>query len=239
VDERHPALRGANVRQRSFLPDGLRPAPRDHGTAIAALLVGRVGAGPLAPGAGLLAAEAFGMRDGEPWADAVSILRSLDWAIAGGARVVGLSLAGADNAALAFGVRAASRRANLLAAAGNDGPRARPAYPAAYPEVMAVSAVDKRKRAWRGANRGGYVEIAAPGVDVVSAAPGGGATEWTGTSFAVPYAMAAMLSARAETRGNAAAARRLLTSRAEDLGPRGRDDAHGFGLARAPDPRCW
>ncbi|MFN3613559.1 MAG: S8 family serine peptidase, partial [Rubrimonas sp.] len=118
VDPAHPALRGAAVTRRSFLPQGAAAAGADHGTAVAALLVGRGGAGPLAPGARLLAAEAFWMRDGVARADAASILRGLDWAVGQGARVINFSLAGADNQALAFGVSAASGRANLVAAAG-------------------------------------------------------------------------------------------------------------------------
>ena len=92
--------------------------------------------------------------------------------------------------------------------------------------------------AWRGGNRGSYVELAAPGVDVSSAAPGGGVTGWTGTSFAVPFAVAALMRARAETGGDPAAARALLGRTAEDLGAPGRDDATGFGLLRAPSGRC-
>ncbi len=241
VDVRHPTLRGAAVTRRPFLSEGLVPAPADHGTAVAALLVGRIAsdATPLAPGARLLAAETFAMREGKVRADAAAVLRGLDWSVGGGARVVGLSLTGADNVLLGWAVGRAARRTNLIAAAGNDGPRADPAFPAAYPQVVAVAAVDARIRVWRRGNRGGYVELAAPGVDVISAAPGGGVSRWTGTSFAVPYAIAAMLRARAETRGDPLAARRLLASVAQDIGPPGRDEASGYGLVRAPGRRCW
>jgi minor extracellular protease Epr len=238
VDPTHPALRGAAVTRRSFLPDGATAAGAEHGTAVAALLVGRAGAGPLAPGARLLAAEAFSIRDGVPRADAASILRGLDWAVGQRARVINFSLAGADNQALALGVAAASGRANLVAAAGNGGPSASPAYPAAYPQVAAVAAIDFRRRAWGGGNRGAYVEFSAPGVNVPTAAPDGGVAAMTGTSFAAPFVAAAMLRARAQTGGDPFAARRLLAERAEDLGPRGRDPQHGHGLARAPGNRC-
>jgi subtilisin family serine protease len=241
VDPTHPTLKGAAIAARSFLPEGVDPAPADHGTAVAALLVGRVapGAPPLAPGAKLLAAEAFALRDGRLRADAAAVVRALDWTVGARARVVGLSLAGPGNAVLERAVAAAGRRASLVAAAGNDGPRAGPAYPAAYPAVIAVAALDSRKRVWRGGNRGAYVEIAAPGVDVVSAAPGGGTTAWTGTSFAVPFAVAAVMRARAEAGGDPEAARALLARSAEDIGAPGRDDASGHGLARAPGARCF
>jgi hypothetical protein len=241
VDSRHPTLKGAAIRQRGFLPDGLAAAPPDHGTAVAALLVGRVAPGvpPLAPGARLLAAEAFGVRDGVPRADAAAVIRGLDWAIGERARVIGLSLAGARNVLLDRALSLAAQRASLAAAAGNDGARSGPVWPAAHPAVIAVAAVDARKRAWRGGNRGDYIELSGPGVDVLSAAPGGGVTGWTGTSFAVPFAVAALLRARAETGGDPAAARALLTRTAEDLGAPGRDGTTGFGLVRAPGTRCW
>lgn len=238
IDPAHPALRGAAITRRSFLSDGSAPGESAHGTAVAALLVGRGGAGPLAPGARLLAAEAFALRDGATRADAAAVLRGLDWAVAQGARVVNFSLAGADNQALAFGVAAASRRANLVAAAGNGGPDARPAFPAAYPQVAAVAAVDARRRAWRGGNRGDYIEFAAPGVNVATAAPGGAIATATGTSFAAPFVAAALLRARAQTGGDPTRARRLLGEQAEDLGPRGRDTLHGHGLVRSPGARC-
>ncbi|MEM7496857.1 MAG: S8 family serine peptidase, partial [Pseudomonadota bacterium] len=133
----------------------------------------------------------------------------------------------------------ASGQASLVAAAGNGGRRGAPAYPAALPEVIAVGAVDQRRRAYRGGTRGGYVELAAPGVGVSSAAPGGGWQDWSGTSFAAPFVAAALLRARAETGGDAAAARALLHSRALDLGAQGRDDIYGFGLLQMPGGRCY
>ncbi|MCG8361219.1 MAG: S8 family serine peptidase [Kiloniellales bacterium] len=237
----HPALRRADIRTRSFLPPEAVPAPPNHGTAIAALLVGErtPGAAPLAPAARLLAAETFRQIDGEDQADAVAILRAIDWAISQRARVIAMSIEGAPNAALAFGVRAGARRANLVAAAGNGGPSGAPAFPAAYPEVMAVAAVDKRRRAYRNGTRGDYVEIAAPGVEIISAGPGAATTTWTGSSFAVPFVAAALLRARAETRGNPVEARALVARTAQDLGAPGRDEVYGHGLLQTPGARCW
>ena len=241
VDTGHPALESAAISARSFLRDGESPARDGHGTAVAALLVDRSapGARALAPGAGLLAACVFREVDGQTRADAVAVLRGLDWVVANGARVVAMSLAGAGNRALAEGVGLAARRANLVAAAGNAGPGAAPAFPAAFPEVMAVQAVDARLRAYRSGNRGACVEIAAPVVDVVSAAEGGAWRRWSGTSFAVPFVAAALLRARAETRGDAAAARALLARTARDLGAKGRDEIYGHGLLRTPQAGCW
>lgn len=236
-----PALAGARIVTQRFLRAGAAPAPPDHGTAVAALLVGEPAPGvpPLAPGARLLVAEVFAIENGQPHADAVSVLRAIDWAVRNGAGVIALSIEGAPNRALAFAVAAGAGAATLVAAAGNGGPNGLPAYPAAYPEVIAVSAVDARLRPYRNGTRGDYVELAAPGVDIVSAAPGGATRSWSGSSFAVPYVAAAILRALAQTGGDHQAARNLLARTAEDLGPRGRDPVYGHGLLRSTARRCY
>ncbi len=80
----------------------------------------------------------------------------------------------------------------IVAAAGNGGPKAAPAYPAAYNDVIAVTAIDRAKRAYRRAGRGEHIDLAAPGVDVWTAASVPGARAKTGTSFATPFVTAAV-----------------------------------------------
>ncbi len=239
IERRHPALAGARIVSQSFA-DGAGTAPAGHATAISALLVGRPGngAGPLVPGGELLVAEAFAREEEGERADAVAVLRGLDWAVASGAKIVGLSLAGAANRALERGIEAAARQATLVAAGGNGGPNGAPAYPAAYPEVIAVAAVDARRRPYRRGTRGAYIDISAPGVQVVSADAGGGTTAWTGTSFSVPFVMAALMRARAETGGDPAAAWSLVSRDALDLGAPGRDEVYGLGLVQSPGESC-
>ncbi|MEM6356017.1 MAG: S8 family serine peptidase [Pseudomonadota bacterium] len=241
VDVDHPALEGASIAARSFLQSGQSEVRDGHGTAVAALLVGESApqALPLAPANHLLAASVFRRVGDETRADTVAIMRALDWALSNRARVIAMSFEGAGNRALHQAIRLAAGQASLVGAAGNGGRSADPAYPAAFPEVIAVTALDDRRRAFRSGNRGAYVEIAAPGVEVVSAAPDGGWQEWTGTSFAVPFVAAALLRARAETRGDAAAARALLAQKAADLGAQGRDEVYGYGLLQIRTGRCW
>ena len=236
VDKRHPALRGANLRVRDFIGVKAKAASAGHGTAVATLLVGQ-GPAPLAPSAKILAAGAFREVDGAARADVVALLRALDWAASQGAEIVLMSLEGPANSALELGVRAVGRGANVVAAAGNGGPRGGPHYPGAYPEVIAVAAVDHRMRPYRGGSRGAYVELAAPGVEILSAGADGGFERWTGTSFAAPYVAAALLRARRETGGDAASARKLLARTSIDLGAAGRDPIFGHGLLQAPDCR--
>src|SRR5690606_15290726 len=71
----------------------------------------------------------------------------------------------------------------LVAAAGNNGPGAPYGYPAAYDGVIAVTATDGKDQIMAQANRGPYVFVSAPGVDVL-APVGGGQDLVTGTSFA-------------------------------------------------------
>jgi subtilisin family serine protease len=110
-----------------------------------------------------------------------------------GVKVVNLSLMGPPNEILELGVKgAAQRRQILLAAAGNAGPGAPAAYPGAYPGVIAVAAVDARTRPYPRNKRGSYIAISAPGVDIWGADARGGEAFWTGTSYAVPHAVAAV-----------------------------------------------
>ena len=240
VRRSHPSLRRARIDAKSFLRPGATAAPVEHGTAIAALLVGETtpGTTPLAPQARLLAAEVMHLEEDRQRADAFALVEALDWTVAARARVIALSLVGQRNAALQFAVQRASRRANLLAAAGNGGARGKPAYPAAYPEVTAVAAVDARLRPYRSGTRGAYVEVAAPGVAIPSASADGRTGTFTGTSFAVSFAVAAMLRARARTGGDPDAARQLLSGTARDLGAPGRDDVYGYGLIQSPGKNC-
>jgi minor extracellular protease Epr len=80
----------------------------------------------------------------------------------------------------------------FVGAAGNGGPNAAAGYPAAYEEVIAVTAVDRRGGNWDHANRGTYIDIAAPGVQIRTALPGGKDGLVSGTSFAAPFVTAAV-----------------------------------------------
>src|SRR3546814_4413372 len=87
--------------------------------------------------------------------------------------------------------RARAGGMRLVAAAGNEGPHAAPVFPAGYPSVLAVTAVDASLQPYRHANRGDYIDLAAPGVDVWSARRGQGGRYNSGTSFAAPFVAAA------------------------------------------------
>jgi subtilisin family serine protease len=103
-------------------------------------------------------------------------------------------------------------------------------YPAAYDTVVAVTAVDEGHQVFRLANRGQYLDIAAPGVGLLHAKAGGGYVASSGTSFAVPFAASAAASLLKRYPG--ADVMSLLYESAEDLGPPGRDEIYGYGLLR-------
>ncbi len=232
VDRSHPALSRARIQSRAFVPQDAE-LPAFHGTAIASILAADdEGYRGLAPRAEVFAAAVF-QRDDERGeiASTVSLVRALDWLISSGVDVVNLSLAGPPNRLLESALkRAAERDVMVLAAAGNGGPVAGPMYPAAYGTVVAVTAVDSQRRVYRLANRGSYLDLAAPGVGLLHARAGGGYAASSGTSFAVPFAVAAVARLRALNPGGDVLA--TLLSTAEDLGPPGRDDIYGYGLLR-------
>jgi len=118
-----------------------------------------------------------------------------------------------------------------VAAAGNSGPTSPPRYPAAFDGVIAVTAIDVDNKLFAGANRGRYVAVAAPGVDVLVPAPKDAYQLTTGTSVAaaeVSGVVALMLERNSKLKP--AEVRKILTSTAMRLGTATRDDNFGFGL---------
>ncbi|GAA0867468.1 S8 family serine peptidase [Brevundimonas basaltis] len=225
VDARHPALSGATIRQRGFA-DGDRPGA--HGTAVASLLAGR--SNPFsgaAPGAALFVADVYG---GSPSGGAsTKVAEALGWMVQNNVPVVNVSLVGPRNALVEAAVRRAAGRGLLIvAAAGNDGPAAAPLYPASYPDVIGVTAVDARGRTLPEAARGPQVDFAAPGADMAAAGQGAGYVNVRGASFAAP--LVAGLLAR---RGGGDRAVRALEAEARDMGARGPDPVYGRGLVAA------
>ena len=238
VDLSHPALRHQRIIQRRFLPQSKRAASFKHGTAIASLLVGGgPGGSGVLPGATLLVGSIFERRG---WngarGDLFALLEALDWLAGEGVDAVNLSFESGENTILTSALgRAAERGLVLIAAAGNGGPGAAPVYPAAHPDVVAVTAVDPKLRPYRYANRGTHIDFAAPGVGLRTAKPGGGVKVQSGTSFAVPLVTAAAALERSAG-VPASQVRQALARRARDLGAPGRDPVFGWGLVRLRAP---
>ena len=183
----HPSLAAASIEQKGFAGN---PAPTGHGTAVASLLVGDQG--PFqgaARGASLIVADVYGGNRAAGSAEAV--VRALSWAVTKRPQVINISLVGPDNRLLARAIEAVERRGiAVVAAVGNDGPAAPPQFPASYPGVIAVTAVDARDRALNEAGKAAHLDFAAPGADLAAALPGRGYARVRGTSFAAPLVAA-------------------------------------------------
>ncbi|NVM75081.1 subtilisin family serine protease [Duganella sp. SG902] len=165
--------------------------PSAHGTAVAALMVGRSDRfRGVAPQAALYAADIY--CDSATGGSAARIAAALDWMAREQVAVINLSLVGPPNQILERVVAGMVKRGHLLVAAvGNDGPAAAPLYPASYPGVVGVSGVDKRGQPLPEAARGPQVMFAAPGNQMVSAAIGSPPYRTVrGTSFASPIVAA-------------------------------------------------
>lgn len=188
LDGLHPELEGAISRSFNALGEA-RPTPEAHGTAIAGILAARASLKGIAPGAEVLAASAFKTSDsGGARSSTLALVKAIDWALASGARVVNMSFAGPEDALLEQAITAAAGHGLVLvAAAGNAGPGAPPAYPAAWSDVIAVTATDAADRLYAKANRGSYVAVAAPGVDIMAPAPKESYELGSGTSMAAAH----------------------------------------------------
>lgn len=238
VNLEHAMLSDARVRLETIGGTGAQPSERKHGTAVAAMFVGngddRVPG--LVPEAELLVVDPFGRVGGDERSDVFALTEALERLLAEKVDIASLSLAGPDNAILADAVlRLQSAGIPVVAAVGNEGPRAEPMYPAAYPDVVAVTAVDGRQNIYRRAVQGEHVGFAAPGVDISTAASISGVRPQTGTSFAVPFvttALAAAMARGAEPKEAIAA----LSASSIDLGEPGRDSVFGWGLVQIPSP---
>jgi hypothetical protein len=216
IDGAHPELAGAVVDE--FDAIGNHDKPHSHGTGMAGAIAAHRKLVGIAPGVRLLAIHAFS-SSGTDSAQATSehILLGIDWAIRKGAQVINMSFAGPDDPMLALALQKAhDKGVVLIAAAGNLGPKSPPLYPAADPNVIAVTATDAKDQLLAQANQGPYVAVAAPGVDILEPAPNGGYQVTTGTSVAAAHVsgIVALLLDR-DPALDAAAIRDILTSSAK------------------------
>lgn len=230
VNLAHPALAGRSIDLAQFA--GPTPAPGDHGTAIASLWVGDPDQGftPLMREATLSVAAVFRQRGSEIDTTTDILARGMDWLLGQQVDAINLSLGGRQNRILdPILQRLLAEEILLVAAAGNLGPEGPPVYPAAFPGVVAATAVDANRRPYRHANHGTYIDFAAPGVNVWAATENG-TTYQSGTSLAAPFVLATLL---AEQRLADDWLRNARES-ALDLGPPGKDPSYGWGLVRWP-----
>lgn len=233
IDAKHPEL--ADSIADNFDALGSIEGAHIHGTGIAGAIVAHARLMGSAPEARIIAIRAFGGTAGGAESSSYVILRSLNYAAEHGAQIVNMSFAGPKDAVIERAIAAtAARGLVLIAAAGNAGAKSPPLYPAANPNVIAVSATDQQDRLFSASNRGNHIALAAPGVDIFLPAPDGKYQMTSGTSFSAAYVsgVAALLLERNYAL-KPEALRMTLAKTARDLGSPGRDDLFGDGEADA------
>ena len=233
IDVAHPELAGMIVDQFDAIGTGDKVHP--HGTGIAGAIVAHARLKGTAPAAQILAARAFGSKRGASDGTSFNILKALDWSVLRGARIINMSFAGPRDPAVLRSLAVAHAQGIILvAAAGNAGPKSPPLYPAADPDVIAVTATDENDQLFRAANQGKHIAVAAPGVNIFLPAPEGTYQMISGTSFAaaeVSGTVALMLERRPDL--DPQSVRKILMTTARDLGPKGFDPQFGAGLVDA------
>ncbi|MEW2581628.1 type VII secretion-associated serine protease mycosin [Streptomyces syringium] len=253
VDEGHPDLKGQVLPGEDLVGFGARRGDRAwarHGTAMAGIIAGRGhgddnadGVLGVAPEAKILPVRVI-LEDKDParprarTARGGALADGIRWAADHGADVINLSLGDdsdsahpepREDAAVRY---ALSKGAVVVASAGNGGEHGdHVSYPAAYPGVIAVAAVDRYGSRAAFSTRRWYATVSAPGVDVVIADPDRRYYEGWGTSAAAAFVSGAVALVRAAHPGlSPAQIRDLLTSTARDTPRGGRSDAVGAGL---------
>lgn len=253
VEADHPDLAGNVLPGKDLVRFGAEPGDRAwarHGTAMAGIIAGH-GHGPgdadgvlgIAPEAKILPVRVI-LEDGDPSrAKARStrgnaLAEGIRWAADHGADVINLSLG--DDSASAHpepsedqAVQYALKKGVVVvASAGNGGEKGdHISYPAAYPGVIAVTAVDRAGTRASFSTRRWYATVSAPGVDVVIADPDHKYYEGWGTSAAAAFVSGAAALVKAAHPGLAPAQiKSLLEDTARNAPSGGRDDSRGFGF---------
>lgn len=228
VQKTHPVFTGMTIHEHGCAGGNI---PSPHGTAVASLLVGQSpefhGA---VPGAELYSADVYCDLASGGAVDLVA--EALSWLAKEKVPVINISLVGPPNVLLERIVKVAIKKGHIVVAAvGNDGPSAPPLYPASYPNVIAVTGVDARRRVLVEACRGDHVDFSAPGSNMSAASIETPFARVRGTSFASPI-VAGLLARNMHAPGKeqAASAVAMLVAQAADLGAKGADKVYGNGL---------
>lgn len=235
INDNHASLNASQITQQRFVGRRHAIAGARHASAIASLWLGNGrddAPDGLVPDAHVY--NGIVMEAGEQGlASMENLIVGLDWLLQQKVDVINLSLAGPDNRLLRRAIEQSTPHSVIVAAAGNSGNNI-PLYPAAYPAVVAVAAVDARLRLAEDATHGDFVDLVAPGVDLWLADADGGYRYMSGSSMASPWVAAAVAMA-----GLADKQLDTLFQHAQDLGTKGKDLHFGWGLLQfLPSGNC-
>jgi thermitase len=205
IDDTHPALMGKVIGKVNFTDSQGVDRERGHGTHIAGLIAASLdknGSSGLAYNAKLLDVK---VAENDGRTDALKVAKGIIWAADHGAQVINISIViDKPYPMLESAVNYAWEKGCIIvAAAGNSG-LSDPVYPASYAHVIAVAASDKRDSLARWSNRGEWVDVIAPGVEIYSTLPGDQYGYKSGSSFSsgLVSGEAAMLFPRARDQDN-------------------------------------
>lgn len=234
IDLHHPEFQGKLVGGYNVIEDNNNPNDDNgHGTHVSGIIAARTnnheGIAGISWRSRLMPVKAIG-ADGS--GTAFDIAQGIRWATDHGARVINLSVGNyTPSAALQEACTYAyNHNVVLVAATGNDATD-QPGYPAAYKEVLGVSAVDHLKRFAEFSNFGNYVDVVAPGVDIPSTYIYGDYAALSGTSMACPHVTAlASLILSVNPSLTSQEVMQLIRETAADLGRPGRDYYFGYGI---------
>ncbi|HEY7084210.1 MAG TPA: S8 family serine peptidase [Hyphomicrobiaceae bacterium] len=198
VDEGHRLFAGTQIKTVNLaLKQDAPAAPHWHATGVLSIMAGLPNGNTpsLIPGARFTAVNVFFTnKEGQLETDTAHLTEALAYLEEKtNVQIVNMSLVGPKDDLVHARIAAMARSGKVfVGAAGNGGPNAAAGYPAAYEEVIAVTAVDGKGGNWDHANRGTYIDVAAPGVQIRTALPGGKDGLVSGTSFAAPFVTAAV-----------------------------------------------
>lgn len=236
VDIFHPSFSNSFIETQDFIefkPDDLDTMV--HGTSVAGVLVSQNKLIGVAPKARLFAISAFSMTRSRPrilQGSSANIAKAIDSCIQHKVDVINLSFTGGrDSLVESLVKKAISKGIIVIAAAGNGGHWGSTIYPALIPGVLATTAVDDKQKLFSMADKGHFIDYAAPGVEILTTAPGGKYTLATGTSLSSAHLSGIVALLLSKKRQQAIDA--TLTKTAVDLGKPGRDQEYGDGLVSA------
>src|SRR4051812_6672227 len=205
-----------------------------HGTHVSGTITGNANNGKGVAGVAFNSPLAMCRALGGPLGSGstADVANCITWLSDKGASVISMSLGGGDSTTLHSAVQYAWKSGSgavIVAAAGNDGDST-VNYPAGYAEVVSVAATDNKDARASFSNANADVEVAAPGVDILSSYNDGGYTTLSGTSMATPHASGATAIVWDRNPGaTASTIRSKLDAAVDDKGAAGRDPSFGFG----------
>ena len=240
----HPDLRGQLIKPYNAVTGGTSLPSSVHGTHVVGIIgasKNKIGITGIAPNVKIIPVNVF---QGEA-ADIYTVADGIDYAVKAGADIINLSLTTEDYTdVLDYSIQSAVKKGVVVVAAVGNDKTSRPQYPAAYKNVIAVSATTKSDKLANFSNYGSYIHLSAPGVNIYSTAPGSSYIAENGTSMAAPIVSG--ISALILSKNpflSPAEVTNILQKSSVDLGAKGWDKYYGYGrvdaykaLSKTPDP---